>query len=68
MSTAEQTFARPSRWDVPFGDAMTNRDVDRLLSVEPFRSVDASRFPSTLPLRGILRNDARIVEFQRATW
>jgi Fe-S-cluster-containing dehydrogenase component/CRP-like cAMP-binding protein len=64
MSIAEQTFARPSRWDVPFGDAMTNRDVDRLLSVEPFRSVDASRFPTTLPLRGILRNDARIVEFQ----
>ncbi|WP_425397569.1 cyclic nucleotide-binding domain-containing protein [Aeoliella sp.] len=65
MSTAETTFARPKRWDVPFGDEMMpNRDADRLLAIEPFRSIDAGRFPATLPLKGILRNDARIVEYQ----
>lgn len=64
MSNVEPTFSRPNRWDVPFGDAMTDRDVDRLLGVEPFRSVDASRFPPSLPLRGILRNDARLVNFE----
>ncbi len=63
MPTAEATFARPNRWDVPFGERMTNRDVERLLGVEPFRSIDRARFPATLPLEGILLNDARIVEF-----
>ncbi|QDU55194.1 cyclic nucleotide-binding domain-containing protein [Aeoliella mucimassa] len=64
MSTAETTFARPARWDVPFSEMMSQRDVERLLGVEPFRSIDASRFPKSLPLNGILKNDARIVEFQ----
>lgn len=63
MSNVEPTFSRPNRWDVPFGDAMTDRDVERLMGVEPFCSVDASRFPPSLPLRGILRNDARLVNF-----
>ena len=64
MSTAETTFARPGRWDVPFSDTMRNSDVDRLLGVEPFRSIDAGRFPPSLPLKGILKNDARIVTYQ----
>ncbi len=64
MPAAEPTLVRPGRWDVPFGDQMTSRDVQRLLTVEPFRSIDPARFPPTLPLEGILRNDARIVEFE----
>ena len=43
---------------------MTEADVERLLSIEPFRQADASAFPPTLPLRGILRNDTRIVHFK----
>lgn len=64
MSIAETSFARPQRWDVPFGHEMTEHDVQRLIGVEPFRSIDASKFPATLPLEGILRNDARIVHFE----
>src|SRR5438046_8055993 len=38
--------------------------VDRLLAIEPFRSIDASAFPPTLPLRGILMGDTRIGHYQ----
>ncbi len=58
------TIDRPARWDSPFGDAMTNGVVDRLLKVEPFRSIDATTFPQSLPLRGILQNDCRVVEYE----
>jgi Fe-S-cluster-containing dehydrogenase component/CRP-like cAMP-binding protein len=54
----------PQRWDVPFGQAMTEADVDYLLTIPPFSQIDPSKFPARLPLRGILRNDARLVRYQ----
>src|SRR4051794_33160887 len=59
MPNFEIAVARPQRWNEPFGE-MTERDVDRLLRVEPFRSIDASAFPPSLSLRGILLGDVRI--------
>ncbi|MGA9421096.1 MAG: cyclic nucleotide-binding domain-containing protein [Rhodanobacteraceae bacterium] len=64
---------KPKRWDVPFaaevaeGEApgvMTQASVDRLRRVEPFRSMDATRFPAGLPLNGILQNDTRLRTFR----
>src|SRR5580658_6182934 len=56
-------MTRPERWDVPFGADMSDRDVDRLLAIEPFAGIDTSRFPANL-LRDILRNDTRIVRYR----
>jgi Fe-S-cluster-containing dehydrogenase component/CRP-like cAMP-binding protein len=64
MPELEIAVPRPQRWDVPFGEQMSDRDTERLLSIDPFRRADATAFPSTLPLRGILRNDTRIVRFK----
>lgn len=64
MPHTEVAVVRPQRWDVPFGDAMREADVDELLKVEPFRSIDAGRFPPAIPLRGILKNDARVSSYQ----
>ncbi len=55
---------RPQRWDVPFGPDMTEADVDHLLSIAPFKNIDANKFPESTPLRGILLNDTRIVSFK----
>ena len=55
---------RPQRWDSPFGENMTEADVQALLKIEPFRSMDAKTFPQNTPLDGVLKNDCRIVEFQ----
>src|SRR3954465_12643020 len=63
MPELEIAIPRPQRWDVPFGQ-MTEMDVDRLLTIEPFRGIDASAFPPTVPLRGILRGDTRIGHYQ----
>lgn len=54
---------RPQRWDQPFGEGMSEADVDRVLAVKPFSRIDPERFPPSAPLRGILRNDSRIVRF-----
>ena len=64
MPELEIAVPRPQRWDVPFGERMTEADVERLLSIDPFRRADATAFPPTLPLRGVLRNDTRIVHFE----
>ena len=63
MPELEITIPRPRRWDEPFGAEMTDGDVDGLLGIEPFRLIDASAFPPSLPLRGILRNDTRLMRY-----
>jgi Fe-S-cluster-containing dehydrogenase component/CRP-like cAMP-binding protein len=63
MPELEIAIPRPQRWDEPFGD-MTEREVDHLLRIEPFRSIDAASFPPSLPLRGILLGDTRIVSYE----
>ncbi len=57
------TQVRPQRWDQPFGLFMTDSDIDRLLTVPEIAAIDSNKFPSHTPLKGILKNDARIVKF-----
>ena len=59
-----ELLKRPQRWEVPFGDGMTDADVADLLTRAPFCNMDATRFPASLPLAGILRNDTRVTTFQ----
>ncbi|MDZ4659483.1 MAG: cyclic nucleotide-binding domain-containing protein [Bythopirellula sp.] len=60
MVPLEIAVERPRRWDVPFGEAMREEDVEQLLDLPPFCDMDAAAFPSALPLREILKNDTRI--------
>jgi Fe-S-cluster-containing dehydrogenase component len=57
-------ITRPQRWDQPFGLDMTDADVARLLAQPEIAAIRVDRFPDRLPLREILRNDARLVRFQ----
>lgn len=59
----EVAISRPQRWDEPFGEPMRDDEVDRLLAIDPFAAIDAASFPASLPLREILRNDARLVHY-----
>lgn len=54
---------RPQRWDEPFDPAMDGSVVDELLTIEPFCSIDASRFSKACALRDILVNDACVREY-----
>ena len=58
------SIKRPQRWDVPFGPEMTDEDVDRLRTMPPFSQMDPDTFPQSMSLRGILRNDTRISQYQ----
>jgi len=64
----KQTIDKPKRWDLPFSRDLPNeiecrdlteQELDQLLEMEPFSKMDASKFPKSLPLREILRNDTR---------
>ncbi len=62
MSTAEVAIRRPQRWDTPFGVLpLAGADLDRILAVAPFDTMDAEKFPKLCPLKGLLQNDARLV-------
>lgn len=56
---------RPQRWDAAFDPGMTAAAVDRLLATAPFNRMDAAKFPKRTPLRDILQNDARLLQFRR---
>ncbi len=59
------TINRPRRWDAPFGPDMTDADVDRVVTLEVFQNIDATQFPKDQSLRDIIKNDGRIVRYQR---
>ena len=61
MSSDIRLLNRPTRWQSPFGPDMTDKEVEQVLSTEPFASMDASKFPGSTPLADIIRFDARIV-------
>ncbi|MBA4146906.1 MAG: 4Fe-4S dicluster domain-containing protein [Verrucomicrobia bacterium] len=64
MST---TSSKPQRWDdaTSFGGGLSDAEVDRLMTLSPFREMDQETFPKRLPLRGILQNDTRIRKFSK---
>lgn len=62
----DQGAGRPQRWDKPFGpQSMADADIDRVLALPSFASVEADEFPKDLPLREIIANDGRIQRFSR---
>ena len=64
MSCSTAEIPRPSRWSVPFSSVMSDHDVERLLSTDPFAKIDRDRFRKPLTLPAILKNDARIVRYR----
>lgn len=60
-SSSEVIARRPQRWETRFCDSMSERDVDQLLSLPPFRQMQPERFPAACSLRGLLLNDSRLV-------
>jgi Fe-S-cluster-containing dehydrogenase component/CRP-like cAMP-binding protein len=57
-------MSRPKRWDQPFGDDMTEPEVNRLLLFPAIKAIKKEKFSRSIPLEGILRNDARIMRYK----
>jgi len=62
--TTSTVVSRLARWAVPFGADMSDADVDALMQRPEIAAIEADKFPPLIPLRGILRNDARIVTLE----
>jgi Fe-S-cluster-containing dehydrogenase component/CRP-like cAMP-binding protein len=56
--------AGPERWDKPFDPEMSETDVDLILAHPIFYSTSPERFPASIPLRGVIHNDARLQQYQ----
>ena len=65
MNYVQSKIQRPRRWDEPFDSGMTERDVDLLLELLPFSNMDATAFPRSIPLRGLLKNDCRLLRLKQ---
>ena len=55
--------AEPERWDKPFSQEMPEADIDLMLAHPIFYTTSPERFPPSIPLRGILKNDARLHQY-----
>jgi Fe-S-cluster-containing dehydrogenase component/CRP-like cAMP-binding protein len=55
---------RPDRWSNPLDPTMSERDLNWVLQMEPFASMDRNRFGPSMPLLDILRYDSRISRYE----
>jgi len=56
---------RPKRWDKPFATPESIPDLAEVLSLPLFEQIDPDNFPPSLPIFGIIENDARIIHVKR---
>jgi len=65
LTRSATIIEKPQRWDQPL-DPESNEDVaSKLIQIEPFASMDEAAFSKNVPLRGILKNDCRLIEFNK---
>lgn len=62
----QKVIQRPRRWDKPFSDKMSDKNIDQILSTPHFRQIDESSFPNWLSLRDIIRNDCRVRRYRKS--
>lgn len=65
MNAVHATMQRPRRWSEPFDPEMDDRSATRIAAAVPLVNMDASRFPKSVPLQGIIRNDCRLLDLRK---
>jgi Fe-S-cluster-containing dehydrogenase component/CRP-like cAMP-binding protein len=65
VSDLKTAIQRPKRWDTPLDSEMTDEMVTRLLGVAPFSQMNPESFVKRVPLRGVLKNDCRLLDFEK---
>lgn len=64
MTDSTVVLPSPQRWDQPLDPDMQDEVVQRVLSMPPFSTIDASRFPEHISLHAIIKNDAAIRKYR----
>ena len=65
MPQSVTIIEKPQRWDQPLDPQLNDDIASKLIQLEPFASMDESAFSKHVPLRGILKNDCRLIEFNK---
>jgi Fe-S-cluster-containing hydrogenase component 2/CRP-like cAMP-binding protein len=65
MDTIHLKIERSDRWDNAFDPGYSEADLDRLLTLAPFKDMNPESFPKRQPLRAFLRNDTRVRRFKK---
>ncbi|MBF0425641.1 MAG: cyclic nucleotide-binding domain-containing protein [Magnetococcales bacterium] len=67
MNTTSSTIhiRQMDRWDNPFDPVMTADQAARILGLDLFRAMDAAAFPTSLSLSRLVRNETRLIPYQR---
>lgn len=65
MDTIHFKIQRADRWDNAFDPEFPEAELDRVLSLAPFRDMNPESFSKKQPLRAVLQNDTRLRRFQR---
>jgi len=55
---------KPERWDHAFDPNMTDADVQEVLTCQAFSPIEQKKFPKTMPLDAIIRNDGAIRHYE----
>lgn len=65
MSAKGVAVKKPGRFDNPFDPHLSDRSLERILGSKLFTDLDSSRFPDSLTIEDIARNDTRLVHYRR---
>ncbi|NND81686.1 MAG: cyclic nucleotide-binding domain-containing protein [Gammaproteobacteria bacterium] len=63
MALSNVKIERRKRWDKPFAEDWQDEQLEQILKLPIFAAMEEDKFPNNLPLRGILRNDTRVVHY-----
>ncbi len=58
------SMERPGRWDSAFDPDMSDTELAMLMERPEISAIDASRFPASVPLEGIIKNDCRLIKYK----
>ena len=65
--SVSHVITKPRQWDTAFDSDMSREDVQRLLSIAPFKSMNPEVFPESTSLEAILLNETRILKFSEGS-
>ncbi len=57
-------LTKPQRWDSPYDPEMSEKDVAWLMDQPEIITLDAEAYPEHTPLKGILKNDTRLLHYK----
>ena len=63
--SGKATTRRPKRWDNPYGENISEDEIEAALRLPLLAAIDQTNFRGEMTLRNIIRHDSRVVHYRR---